>query len=73
MKQDIFGLIPEIGDTIVFNPAKYKGLVSGECVGFSQSGLPKISMEDKHVYMGQMSKDGCYTPKTGFVIIKKHK
>ncbi len=33
-RKDIFGIEPELGDTIVYNPAKHKGLVYGICVGF---------------------------------------
>lgn len=42
MKKDIFGIEPKIGDIIVFNPPKYKGLVYGKCIGFTKVGLPII-------------------------------
>ena len=66
---DIFGITPEIGDTIVYNPPKYKGLVIGKCVGFAKSGLPELKI-DHHVH-GQTTAQGFHTPKTGFVIHKE--
>lgn len=42
-KKDIFGNVPKIGDIIVYNPPKYKGLIYGTCIGFTQAGCPKIN------------------------------
>jgi len=71
IRKDIFGIEPEIGDMIVYNPVKYKGLVYGKCIGFVKSGLPEIEINtDKFPqYIGQATANGNYTPKTGFVII----
>ena len=66
IRKDIFGVTPEIGDLITFNPAYYKGLVVSECVGFSQSGLPEVKA-DKNGKYGFLNNNGNYTPKTGFV------
>lgn len=67
---DIFNNIPEIGDIIVYNPPKYKGLIYGTCVGFAASGLPKLKVDEKifSSYIGQSNTDNTYTPKTGFII-----
>jgi signal peptidase I len=68
---DMFGIYPKVGDIIVFNPPKYKGLVYGECVGFSDVGLPKL-VDIKPWCTGDIDYDiqkrGFYTPKTGFVV-----
>ena len=70
IREDILGNVPEIGDSIVFNPVYYKGLVNGVCVGFmASSGLPMVKV-DKRI-LGNENKDGSYTPKTGFVCVKK--
>ena len=60
MKKDIFNKTPKIGDTIVFNPPKYKGVMSSIIVGFSKAGLPMVN----HI-------PGCLSNsiKTSFVII----
>lgn len=68
IKTDIFGIVPQIGDIIVFNPPHYKGLLHFECVGFSEAGLPEVN-PNKHI--GATNSNGRYTPKTGFVVIKK--
>lgn len=71
MKQkqlDILGVEPEIGDTIVFNPPRYSGLISGKCMGFSASGLPEVDTD--LVRRSAKNKSGYYTPKTGFVVCK---
>ena len=69
-KNDIFGVTPEIGDIIVYNPAKHKGLIFGKCVGFSKHGLPEIDIDDYESNYGQRNSSGNYTPKTGFVVKK---
>lgn len=61
-QKDILGNIPEIGDIIAYNPPRYKGLVYGECVGFTSSGLPEI--------MRKNNPESIYAPRTGFVIVK---
>jgi hypothetical protein len=71
-QKDIFGIEPEINDTIIYNPAQYKGLVYGKCIGFSKgSNLPIVLIDEKFQtgYYGQTTGgENCYTPKTGFVI-----
>jgi len=42
VRKDIFGVEPEIGDLIAFNPPRYSGLISGICMGFAESGLPEV-------------------------------
>jgi hypothetical protein len=70
-RKDIFENTPEIGDTIVYNPAKYKRLIFGKCVGFSKSsGLPLLEIDESFGYVGQKNTDGTHSPKTGFVIYK---
>lgn len=81
IQKDIFGIIPEAGDIIVYNPPKYKGLVYGICVGFSSSsGLPIILINEKfkgrylgEEYYNKWSRSikyipDCYTPKSEFII-----
>jgi hypothetical protein len=73
IRKDIFGEIPKIGDTIIFNPPKYKGLVYGICDGFVQSGLPKVVDVEPYVPYNiqyDIRDNGYYTPKTGFVVKK---
>lgn len=72
-QKDIFGIEPEIGDTIIYNPPKYKGLVIAKCMGFSKSGLPELEFENKFSYHGQRNSKGFYTPKTEFVVRKETK
>jgi len=70
-RKDIFGIEPELGDTIVYNPAKHKGLVYGICVGFSTSGLPQVSLDKKFLVVDVYSivnGEKRYTPKTGFTL-----
>jgi len=69
-RTDIFGVEPEIGDLIAFNPAHYKGLCVSRCVGFSQSGLPEVEA-DKNSNYGFLNNNLNYTPKTGFVVHKQ--
>lgn len=42
IKKDLFGNTPKIGDIIVFNPPKYKGLVYSSIIGFTKAGLPQV-------------------------------
>lgn len=63
IRKDIFGNIPQIGDTIVFTPASYKQLIYGTCIGYSTIGLPKLDIDKKFGYTGQTN-----TPKNGFVV-----
>lgn len=69
-QNDIFNNVPEIGDIIVYNPPKYKGLIYGTCVGFASSGLPKIEIDETifDFWLGCSNSDNTYTPKTGFII-----
>lgn len=71
MKKDIFGKEPNIGDILIFNPPKYKGLVYGTCVGFGNTGLPKvfyISAPIDNYVDGKIKKDGFYLIRTDFVV-----
>ena len=72
IRNDFMGKVPYIGDVIVFNPPRYKGLVKGVCVGFQESGLPKVAEIDSGDYW--LKKDlerlGYYVPKTGFISIR---
>ena len=73
IKKDILGNTPQIGDTIAFNPSHYKGLLTGEVLGFTSSGSPEINPKNVYPHMqhiGDANKNGMYTPKTGFVIVK---
>lgn len=79
IRKDILGNTPEIGDIIAYNPVHYKGLIHGNCVGFSKTtGLPIIEI-DRNIYpkhYGQPvhiegSNGNYFHPKTGFVIVKK--
>jgi signal peptidase I len=65
-RKDMFGVIPEIGDTIVFNPPYYKGLVSSKVIGFAKSGLPEVESYTPPYNSNNEMND---TPKTGFVVI----
>lgn len=71
IRKDLFGVTPKIGDIIVFNPVRYKGLVYGPCKGFMSSGLPKVDISDT-VMAGLKTEEGFYTPKTGFVVKKTY-
>jgi hypothetical protein len=74
VQKDILGIKPSVGDTIIFNPAKYKGLIYGECKGFTKAGLPEVEKDYEFIdrRIGQANKSGYYTPKTGFVCIKNN-
>lgn len=65
---DIFGVEPKIGDLIVYNPPRWKGLIVGKCVGFSKFGLPELDVNGQ--FAGIPNKKGFHTPKTGFVVYK---
>lgn len=58
------GDVPEIGDTIAFNPPKIKGLITRKVTGFSNAGLPIVE------YGAGMWKQNP-SPKTGFIIAKR--
>lgn len=76
---DIFRNVPEIGDTIVYNPPYVKGLDVFEVVGFAKSGLPMCVDERRMLlYKDAVERLGVdaarksrlvNTPKTEFVII----
>ena len=71
IRKDVFGIIPEIGDLIAFNPANNKGLIVSECKGFSSSGLPEVEFIEG--MRGSCNLSGYYSPKTGFVVHKINK
>ena len=71
-RKDIFGIAPELGDLIAFNPARYKGLVVGECVDYTSVGLPVVMLTDTKYSEYYISNNkGTIVPKTGFVVHKK--
>lgn len=71
---DFFGVEPQIGDEIAYNPPRYKGLVKGICVGFSPGGLPQLSklIENSNIHYNvrlvESNSDNLFIPKTGFII-----
>lgn len=70
IRKDILGVTPQIGDTITFNPPRFKGLLYGTCVGFSKVGLPLVDIDNsKESYLGNKT-DDFYSPKTGFTVSK---
>ena len=69
MKIDIFGIEPKVGDIIVFNPPRYKGIVSAQCVSLSKEGHPRVMYDNS--YSAQTNSDGTYSPRTGYVIVKR--
>jgi hypothetical protein len=72
IKTDIFGNIPKIGDIVVFNPPKHKGLIWGKVIGLSRIGNPILdfSETDHKNYIIKNRYKNIYSPKTEFVIIK---
>ena len=73
IQKDLFGKEPKVGDIIVFNPPSYKGLTYGTCIDFNKNtGNPILENLNRQtgVYEGLNSKQGKYSPKTGFVIVK---
>lgn len=72
VRKDLLGNTPSVGDIIVFNPPRYKGLVHGVCIGFSSGGLPKVNkiVNVSGYVRAQLDREGFYTPKTGFVCVK---
>jgi len=79
IRKDILGNTPKIGDIIVFNPPREKGLVAAKVFGFAKSGLPKViefykmRWVEKEINAG--NGDYLYfsnTPKTGFAIIQNN-
>lgn len=72
MKTDIFDKTPKVGDRIVFNPPKYKGLMHSKIVGFGRTGLPRVVENPESGRMWfEWNKKGYYTVKTDFVIINE--
>jgi hypothetical protein len=65
IRKDIMGVIPKIGDVIIYNPPYYKGIVKAKVTGFSKTGLPITDY-----LVNDWNKNP--TPKTGFVIIKNN-
>ena len=73
-KKDIFGDIPNIGDTIIFNPPKYKGLLYGELIKFTDAGCPGVLVEeykDNNSIRLETIRKGFYSVKDQFVIKPK--
>jgi hypothetical protein len=72
IRKDVLGQIPDIGDIVGFNPAKYKGLVYGKCIGYTKSGLPKIANIDfsKSWVSNKFEHYDFLVPKTGFLVCK---
>lgn len=71
-KLDINGIEPKVGDMIVYNPPRIKGIVSKICVGFSKAGLPIVVAETllSHYSAEELAQKYRYeTPKTGFAVI----
>lgn len=74
-RKDMFGVTPEIGDTVVWNPARYKGLVFGKVIDYRKNnGLPIIEADARYTNtcIGQNTGTGHnhYVPKTEFVVKK---
>lgn len=69
---DIFGKTPKIGDTIVFNPPHYKGLVYGECKALSKVGNPRVEILSDYKGFKLDDEDGLYAPRTKFVIVNNN-
>lgn len=44
IKKDVFGIEPKVGDTIIFNPAYYKGILFGICTSISKNGVPTVEV-----------------------------
>ena len=70
IKTDIFNNVPKVGDIIVYNPPKYKGLVYGTCIGFTEAGCPKLDNLNKiHYYdKNEYIRKGFLSVKSDFVI-----
>lgn len=70
IQKDIFGREPKVGDTIVFNPPYYKGILFGTCTGFTKSGLPMLVdiANCSSRISWEIRQKGYYSPKTGFTI-----
>lgn len=65
IRKDIMGDTPNIGDTIAYNPPKWKGLITTKVIGFSEVGLPIVEYKPYSWLKGNQS------PKTGFIIAKR--
>lgn len=74
IKKDIFNITPKVGDIIVYNPPKYKGVVYGKCVGFTKVGLPLCDNTDTihGLHSWNLVEGKYYAPKTRFVIIQNN-
>jgi len=70
VRRDIFGNIPKVGDIIIFNPLRYKGLVYAECIGLTSCGGPKVigDMLTSWPMSTHIKFDGFYSVKTNFAI-----
>lgn len=70
IRKGLCGNTPRIGDTIAFNPPKYKGLMLAVIESFSDSGLPRVKLPGTvSRYNFGLNSDGTYSPKTGFVLV----
>lgn len=77
VKTDLLDKIPKIGDLVVFNPPKYKGIVSGIIKSFTSGGRPKVELttppeayESYEPMSREIREKGVYSIKTDFVIVK---
>jgi signal peptidase I len=59
------GVIPKVGDIIVYNPPYYKGIKRAYVISFAKSGLPIIGPSNNISHLVRAD-----TPKTGFAIIR---
>jgi hypothetical protein len=69
VRTDVTSRTPVIGDRIVYNPPRYKGIVIAVVVEITRSGSPRtVLIEDHHKYT--LGEEVCiYTPRTGFAIL----
>lgn len=60
----MFDREPKMGDIVVYNPPRRKGLKYGFVIGFTRVGLPilKENLEDENCLE--------YAPKTGFAVVQ---
>lgn len=73
VKKDLLSNIPKIGDLVVFNPPRYKGLTIGTIQSFTSSGLPEVIIKEGFSECSmywEIRKKGVYSIKTDFLIIK---
>ena len=74
IREDILGNIPDIGDTIAYNPPRYKGLVHGICVRFTSSGLAEEAVKEVETEMNDvMKEEGIWTKKQVEELLQKQR